>query len=175
VAGNKILEYANGVTSGKGLDWMNYYLGGTVFTHSFFAGRLKGFVIGNTVNLGSDWIHGGWDPTALVVHELGHIWDNNSKGMGSNAAIFGGGISDKFAEVFNGNPTGLRFSNGVTGMPQWGSTHLDTNGNPYGNSGTSEYFAESFSFSILDPKNLPDPTIASTIQSIIATVVNSIP
>jgi RHS repeat-associated protein len=170
-AGAKIEAYVNTVTGGKGLEWMHQYMGDVNFVHGGLEGKYS-FVTGNTVHVeGASW--GNGEDWTTIVHELGHVWDNNSvasspcmsmngcvptvqdlMGGSCDATICGGGNADLLAIAVGGNPSGIRFKNGTSGIPkiyQWSKV-------TYGNGGTAEYYADTFRYMISDPSVIPQTT-----------------
>jgi len=148
-AGSQILSYVNGITGGKSTAWMNKYLGGTRFVHGEFPRTHHSFVTGTTVRVTPAWQGGNW---THIVHELGHVYDDNSGGF-FWAAIFGGGNADRLQKAIGGHPAGVRFYNGTAGVPvayRWPQ-------GSYGNVATAEYFAEVFMYAIYNPGQVPGP------------------
>lgn len=104
--------------------------------------------MGKTVFLPNDFDISSWfnsiDHTveSMIVHELGHIWDNNSrKGLG-DATFFGGGYGDALNKFMGGDPTGLRWTGGVN-VPRPNRFPSDLGPN-YGNHSSADYFAHAF-------------------------------
>ena len=128
-------------------------LGGTLFSNVESSPAAKVFpelyehhhVLGQVVYL-MDWFSIG-----SVLHELGHVIDNQLSPSGwPGAAVFGGGPGDQLAFSLGANPyfCGLRFRcdwlSIVTGA------NAELNPTQYGrNHGPSEDFAETFRLSVL--------------------------
>ena len=154
-AGNRIQGFVDNLANGKGLTWMNRYLGGAQFVHGNFFG--SSYELGGVVHLADWWTTDPDGPEYLVTHELGHLWDDRSgpKNPDSPASWFGGGAADELAKFVGGNPVGLRFYNGTCGIPkdyQWGKNARGG----YGNNSTADYFAEAFARTIFHPKTVPN-------------------
>jgi hypothetical protein len=168
-AGLKILSYVNDITGDRGLLWMNKYLGGINFVHGEFPGTHNSFVTGTTVRVTPGWQGEYW---THIVHELGHVYDDNTVHRLSRAslagripklgvvinrlfwaAIWGGGNADRLQKAIGGRPSGVRFLNGTRGVPK--AYRWPEGG--YGNVATAEYFAEAFMYMVYDPVQVPGP------------------
>jgi RHS repeat-associated protein len=164
-AGTKIENYINGI-GGSGQEWIRENLGNTTFyrtqsaqvTNSMLGifDRVPGPKPGSTPwNNGINLSAGFGD--YVVIHELGHRWDNSSKSGVCPATWCGGGIADKLVTDIGGDPRGIRWHNGNNEIPseyQWSNLVMDG----YGNSSSAEYFAESFVWLVINPTQLP-PTV----------------
>jgi RHS repeat-associated protein len=182
-AGYKIQTYVDTFTHGKGLEWMNAYLGGGTFEHGGLPGGYS-FVTGTTIHVDNASWNNGKDWTT-IVHEMGHVWDNNSANLWDPpifshpghqqscwAVVCGGGDADELTYELGGSAKGIRFINGTSGIPekyQWAG---------YGDRGTAEYFAEAFRYMIYDPKYLPDSgsnVVMDIMQSTIGVEAGRLP
>lgn len=160
-AANDVLAYADQVTGGNGLSWMqqlfpnlSIHLGGLPqWVVTRFNRAPTSLVFPKT----SVWLVPDFDrfmhPTRHLVHELAHVIDNRLSGRLLPATFFGGGPADELARFAGGNPRGLRFRNGSCGI----DTGFLWPQGFYGNSATAEYFAEVFAHVIYEPDSLPNP------------------
>jgi len=102
-----------------------------------------------------------------VAHELAHVWDINSGKEACAATWCGGGHADALAEYLGGEPGGIRWNNGTSGIPVNNSWDTTLSGRGYGNNSTADYFAEAFSWSIYDLAAVPQVAFL-WIQTIIS-------
>jgi hypothetical protein len=72
-AGSHIESYVNGITGGKGLEWMFAYMGGTTFVHGEFPGTDNSYVSGRTVHVSNYWQGGGTDTKNRNWNSWAHI------------------------------------------------------------------------------------------------------
>jgi hypothetical protein len=96
------------------------------------------------------------NPQVHIAHELAHALDNRLARRSLPATIFGGGPADRLIRALGGSPRGLRFANGLCGLPadlRW------TANDGYGNRSSAEYFTEAFAWSVYDPSRLPTPAL----------------
>ena len=121
-----------------------------------------------------------------VVHEFGHILDNNVKGFWKpfmivagfggtteipirysafDATINGGGPADELFIAMGGIPTGLRFSNGASSYP-WENDigvmaslpeAVKFERKEYANHSSADYFAETWAGAIIGPTYVEAP------------------
>jgi hypothetical protein len=129
---------------------MRAALGGTRFIrHAGVILPDKPHVRGSTVHL----IEGDFD-VDLVVHEVGHVLDNNlGYGVYPGSALWGGGPADDMSRQLGGTPTRC----GLNRSRCRGYDKQPTNGKfptPYAKNGPSEDFAESLKYSVLNPGSL---------------------
>ena len=166
-AGHDIKSYVDGLTGGMGQKWMLNYLGGTTFVHGNFPfSPITSYVSGNVVHI--FWLNWKTDPYERhIIHELGHVYDNNSVPDGTIcwAVICGGGNTDMLYLGLLGVPEGIRAMNG-SNLPsefEWkGKRYI------YGNKASAEYFAQSFEYLITDQTDvLPTQTIADLMNAFI--------
>jgi RHS repeat-associated protein len=171
--GYDIQTYIDKLTDGKGLAWMNKYMGNVHFVHfnkfdSIFP-SLYGFVPSPT-GYPAVYLSQTDVTKANIAHELGHVLDN-STGNGVCASTYcGGGAADELAKFVGGDPSGLRWANGTSGIPpemQWPK-------GAYGNTSTADYFADVFSFMLYVPNKIPDPSILLWMQTVIALQANEL-
>ncbi|MBN2258031.1 MAG: RHS repeat-associated core domain-containing protein [Anaerolineaceae bacterium] len=186
VASQKVFNYVNNVTSGRGQQWMDMYLGFTIFKHGNFPGKPDySYVTGSTIHVTSNW---QGNESNHIIHELGHVYDNNTQGGGvclsingcgvlaeditngrCDATICGGGNADFLQYAIGGIPTGNRALNGVSGVPQGFQWGVASHGRlTYGDTGTAEYFAEAFMYMVVDQSKIPQSsTIVNIMNSFI--------
>jgi hypothetical protein len=159
-AGDKILEYVNNLTGGRGQAWMDKYLGEVNLAHSpwylpqnrniTFPGWAAGGT--NTIYLFPGWLNqdGG---NRWLAHEMGHVWDMNTvKVTGINGSI--GGVADDLSTDLGGNPSGNGYINIYPVNPKVPQNYLFV-GYTYGNTSTADFLAESFSSMIYHPEYFP--------------------
>ena len=144
--GQDIETYVDGISGGKGQEWMLRMLGNTTIEHGYFddghsdAWPFLGNNFESRIRLNENWLNDGWGAKVVFAHELGHIYDINSSFAASyliNLDLGGEGV-----DLFS--PPGSQ-------VPRWASDYHDG----YGNSGRNEYFAEAFSATIYDRSNAP--------------------
>lgn len=145
-----IEDYANEMTGGNGLDWMQYALGNTTLTHGKNTDSysetllILGENFGSQISLGQGWLNStSWTPEEILSHELGHVWDIHS------------GLT--YSGEMNRNLGGSSwcFFCAPGDVPQWDQFYHQTNGDAYGNSRRNDYFAEAFSATIYNPSIVP--------------------
>ncbi len=151
------------LTGGKGLAWMNQYLGNTNITSSplylpqnrdmTLPGWLEGGAGTNTVNLFPGWQNqdGG---VRWIVHEMGHVWDMNTSTLGDPSLGPTGGVGDALSSFFGGYPYGPRFVTRDPLSPFVPQNYLFRRFT-YGNTSTADYLAETFSGMIYHPEYFP--------------------
>jgi hypothetical protein len=93
----------------------------------------------------------------MIIHELGHVWDNRSRSGFGDVTIFGGGLGDDLYKHMGGTPSGLRF----TGVVSFPSNRRDSFfppnvGTIYGNNSQADYFAHTFAGTTLNSSDVPD-------------------
>lgn len=141
-------------------DWMRRYLN-AVFMHAGVLGQIpslqgKSFVFPkNQVRLGDGFaVPSSGDKH--VVHELGHVLDNNI-GPTLPATFIGGGGADAMLKAVGGNPEKCMprffpkadYVEACTPQEYWQPR------SSYGNTSVSEDFAEAFVHTICDPMRVP--------------------
>jgi len=97
-----------------------------------------------------------------VPHEVFHTIDNRSGNKFMPATIKGGGYGDRLATFVGGAPTGIRFTNGTSGIPEemaW----RDYVNNGYGNTSTTDYLAEAYVWTFFNPAYCPNQSVANWI------------
>ena len=148
--GNDILDYANGVTGGNGLDWMHYAFGNTTIVHGNNSDSYSdampflGDNFGSRIRLGKGWLNSNWTPQEILSHELGHVWDITSRFSHSG----------KLNKTLGGS-SWCFFCDPGNDVPQWDPRYHPSNGDAYGNSSRNEYFAEAFSATVYNPGIVP--------------------
>ncbi len=98
-------------------------------------------------------------PTQWVIHELGHVLDNNHKWM---SIWWGGGPSDALMWALNTHPSGLRWANTKALAKEMPADFSWTKHNQgklpnYGDNSSADYFAETWTWSIFRPEVIPLP------------------
>ena len=166
--GHEIEKYVDGITKGKGLEWMKEYLGGTKIA------RYEGsnyqtwpdWAVGeNTIYISQGKLDYRW-----FSHELGHIWDINSGSSVPCSCGVTNGVADQLNHVSGGYAYGpLNRSFNYDGkaasylIPEQAAingyvyqTHfLSSVANGYGNGSVADYLAESFSWNVYDSEGVP--------------------
>jgi hypothetical protein len=136
-AGKSIREFIAVNTGEDGNLWIKTYLGNTVFHHG---NDIRSFVFAS-----SDAYLRNGEEHYWVIHELGHVLDNNFKSGGAPATFFGGGAADAMLKFVGGNPENCfpRFQcsssyiKDIAGPESWGQGE-------YGNNSVADDFAETF-------------------------------
>lgn len=187
VTGNRIKNYIDNLTNGKGQQWMDAYLSGTNIVHSpgylpqnqnlTLPGWIPRSGGTNTVNLFPGWLNqdggGRW-----LVHEMGHIWDMNTAwGVGVTGAH--GGVADDLNTAVGGNIANSifrsRFLNG-SGAKSIPSDAQYARG--YANNSTADYLAETFTFQIypaFNPGGAGSESASSWVQAFIILQADELP
>ncbi len=137
--GNDLSRYIVGVTRSSGDGWIQKNLWNTEFKiGGFLQQKLSSFVgadysvtFGNTISFYSRFEKGP-DPKHHILHELGHVLDNN---FGST--LLPRDLSDLLIKSFGGNPRGFRFYNQVNVQSDYKYPPGD-----YSNHSTADYFSE---------------------------------
>jgi RHS repeat-associated protein len=156
--GYKIQSYVDKLTGGKGLAWMNKYLGGITLAHTdespLLPLRNRGHAWDNTIFLPMGWESGGYsDPMEIFAHELGHIWDQRTSTSG-----FVGGVGDNLNTFMGGfNLPFFRWLNLGGTDPRLNSEYLfrEVVREGWGNGCPADYLAETFGWSIFNPSSVP--------------------
>ncbi|MDD5368419.1 MAG: hypothetical protein PHQ40_04995 [Anaerolineaceae bacterium] len=106
-AGDNIANYVSSSTGKWGQGWVRSYLGNTIFNQGGVASDIANkigaaaFVFPyHDVNLVS-----GKYGSSTIVHELGHVMDNNNVSGISPATLAGGGPADTMVLAMGGTPT----------------------------------------------------------------------
>lgn len=171
-AAGDLHAFADRMSDGAGLIWMRRWLSPVTFhlggaphvVASWFSKHPMSLVFPRRdVWLGRQFT-GLTNPRQHIIHELAHVLDNVQSGRRLPAVFFGGGPADRLALEMGGRPKGLRFSNGICGIPtenQWSPFA----GGGYGNHATAEYFAEAFVWSLYHPPHLPSPAIVNWLKA----------
>lgn len=114
-------------------------------------------MIGNFIHLLTDFETKTWlsiDGTVegMIIHELGHVFDNNFGGRLSS--LLGGGTIDALMNYLGLRTNSIfRFTGGIDftrtkRTQQWPINNPNLN---YGNNSAADYFAHTFAASILEP------------------------
>jgi hypothetical protein len=167
--GSVIENRIDTITGGYGKEWMSDNLSWANFKHP---GPVLGFVLGDndyvtgwSVNLHDNFGNGltinYW--VGHLSHELAHVWENHAA-LGS--VYMGGGVGDQLTRYVGGEPRGLRFINGTSGIPpdhQW-TSRLDAFPDypSYGNHSTADYVANGFQYLIMDPAKISTDNVIGT-------------
>jgi RHS repeat-associated protein len=171
-SGWTIRNYVDQVTNGSGDEWISKNLPSINFHRdgapqkvvSFFARKETDLVfLSNDIWLGAG-VDKALNPIQHTLHEIGHVFDNNS-GKGIIPGIWGGGgFGDRLTRFVGGDPTGIRWMNGSNGIPSdnlWRKDVMDG----YGNTSSADYFAEAFSWTIVDSSKVPNKSVANWIDA----------
>jgi hypothetical protein len=102
-------------------------------------------------------------PVQHVLHELAHVLDNLRSVRLLPATFTGGGPAARLVNAVGGFPHGLRFRNGLCGIPTVNQWPAWINSG-YGNRASAEYFAETFAWSVLAPQILPAAAAAGWLK-----------
>ncbi|MBN2257427.1 MAG: hypothetical protein JW704_06355 [Anaerolineaceae bacterium] len=158
--------YLNQVMDGSGSAWIRLHTWGTRVHRggmiTKIAARINKLPTSLVLPFRDIWLWESFDrfhlPKRHFLHELGHVVENRlPKKCLLPPTILGGGASDRLIRFLGGKPSGLRFMNGTTGIPEcflWRGPGI------YGNHASADYFAEAFSWLPYNPAALPDPSIA---------------
>lgn len=169
---NQVVAGANRITNGNGISWVKKNLGGTVFD---LGGGLSGlleinYVTHNVVHLSNNFDNLGdprikWNSInflehTMIIHELGHILDNRtSNSPFGDATWFGGGASDGLLNFVGAKPTApLRFLKGLS-LPRQ-NMFDNRDGFGYGNNSAADYWAHTFTATIVVPDSPYAPQMA---------------
>jgi hypothetical protein len=156
-AGEAIARYAQNRTGNWGTGWVRKHLGNTVFVRSDH-GEAINHAIGakHSVPFEHNVTVTGFLTKDDVVHELGHVLDNNiGKSSGAiRPTWFGGGPSDAMVSALGGNPGNcfLRFMCSQNYAINVAVNYAWPDGS-YGNHSVADDFAETFRYAVLDPDN----------------------
>ncbi|MBI4733108.1 MAG: RHS repeat-associated core domain-containing protein [Chloroflexi bacterium] len=192
--GKDIEEYVDKLTDGKGLEWMNEYLGGVDIRKT--SGRGSAIPDLDPHSSGTIYLPSGFAET-YFAHELGHIWDINTgvflidysvvdglAGYSEDRNWLGGvkwGIVGGVADMLNLHIGGsIMFTSNCRWCDLSGSDFIpleyrwkDPFG--YGNNSTADYLANSFAYSIYDPAHVPSPGVTLWVNGAIMAQAFSIP
>ncbi|GEM_PF-4129609 len=174
-AGTDLESWLNLAAGIPGLDWIRRHTGGArvhrggLFTQ--IAARVTKSPISLVLPYRDIWLAENFDtfyqPKRHFLHELGHVVENRlPKATFLPPTIFGGGASDRLTCYLGGKPSGLRYANGNSGIPDRYRWH---GAGSYGNNSTADYFAEAFSWLPYDLDALPDLMVADWFISEIFT------
>jgi RHS repeat-associated protein len=166
------------LTSGNGRGWMILNLGGTSLHHNNLAqaivigtlnmvntnetaGVVPGIGNGQNIFLDNSGLNKG-----TIVHELGHVLDNNTGSKKCAATWCGGGVADALTRFVGGTPVGVRWTNSSDSIPD-NAKWLPRAGIGYGNNSTADYFAHAFAYLVVDPSSLPNASINKWMEATI--------
>jgi hypothetical protein len=184
---NDIEKYVDGITNGKGRDWMRAYMGGISISQT---SNKRGSGLSN-VGLPDFW-GGSKDANykeLYLTHELAHIWDVKSADPITDHAILGGGPGDGLNTFINGtvvSENGSRWWDGsgsqyIPSGYQFKNDRLKMDGQPYANNSTADYLAETFALCVNAhhyPRSqypLPDPSVQLYINAYISIQASQLP
>jgi hypothetical protein len=104
-----------------------------------------------------------------IIHELGHVLDNNSVNNALCSATWcGGGYADNLVNYAGISPSGVRwYKNIKESIPESFRWDEDVNGG-YGNSSSADYGAEAFYWFIVDQSNLPNSSIGKWMTTYVS-------
>lgn len=175
-AGLDLEIFINNMTGGRGREWIIARTQGTRVHRggvpTKVAARFTGLPTSLVFPYNDIWLYENFDrfhmPKRHFLHELGHVVENRlPHKYPLLSTVFGGGVSDRLTHFLGGKPTGLRFMNGISGIPerfQWHGLGV------YGNHATADYFAGAFSWLPYDMAALPDPLIAQWFTTEVLTI-----
>jgi RHS repeat-associated protein len=162
------------VTNGNGRGWMYKNLRGATIINNdkssrilsildFFRkgpGTTPGFVPNRVNERNNIYINRTGQSRGTYIHELGHVADNNSNNVSSCAATWcGGGAADDLASFIGIDPSGIRWAHDISvDLPEnyrW-EYSVDQG---YGNTTSSEYFAQAFKYTMMDQSQLPNSSV----------------
>jgi len=163
--------YAEVILPGRGKEWMTRWLSPVRFhlggLPQWLVSRAAGHPLSVVFPRRDVWLSPGFnqlpDPRQHVLHELAHVLDNTQAARVLPATITGKGPADRLMQSLGGLPRGMRFSNGLCGLPlvnQWPAAINDG----YGNHASAEYFAEAFAWSVIHPPLLPSPLVVDWLK-----------
>jgi hypothetical protein len=104
------------------------------------------------------------NPRQHVTHEIGHVLDNRSGPAWLPSIWIGKGHGDGLVRFSGGQPNGLRWNNGVSGIPaacRWTPPGAPTE---CGDLSTADYFAEAFTWAIYNPTRCPHPGMVEWLK-----------
>jgi RHS repeat-associated protein len=158
-AGKAISNFVSRLTqSSIGNAWVRKYLGNTEFHHATWYSRLLTKGSNTVLTYSRAYLENGFD-LGTVIHELGHVLDNNRKVGGFPATWFGGGGADFLLQSVEGNPGAclLRFACSKNYVPAISGPEFwpDTWPESYGNNSVADDFAHTFRFAVLMPLSAP--------------------
>ena len=150
-----IEEFIDNIDPGMGKEWINHYLGNSVFHKN----ELINSILSASVALGDDVnmdFENPYTSSSTIIHELGHVLEHN---ITPNATFFGGGPADEMVIAVGGIPglCGLRFecSNLYNEKGSYGSPNELWPKGSYGNHSVADDFAEVFRYSVTGTRTVP--------------------
>jgi hypothetical protein len=177
-AGRDIRSFVEGILPGlgnkpgQGAAWMNRWLAGIRFHSGGLPQRVVTYFNKTPTSLvfpfRDIWFVKDLDkyanPRQHVTHEIGHVLDNRSGPAWLPSIWFGKGQGDGLVRFSGGQPKGLRWNNGVSGIPaacRWTPPGAPTE---CGDLSTADYFAEAFTWAIYDPTRCPHPGMVEWLK-----------
>jgi hypothetical protein len=164
-AGETIANYISSATGKWGQGWVRSNLGNAKFNQNAITNVSAGiFRAGAFVFPSSDVnLNKGKYNSGTIIHELGHVLDNNQSG--GLATFVGDGPADAMVLAMGGNPSACNprlqcwTSNSTPQGHQW---YVDNVAGQYawplpeyGNNGVSDDFADTFGYTITNPNRVP--------------------
>jgi hypothetical protein len=151
--GRDIESYVDGLTGGKGLQWMNTYMGDVTFS---LTSRNRGDAPSpDSINLPSVLFDPSFDSDPIfrrryIAHELAHTWDYQTSESTWRGPV--GGVGDMLNDFVGGTLKWWSPRGGNPDDPAYHSPFIpaDTWWQPpyyYGNGATSDYLADTFAYS----------------------------
>lgn len=171
-SGWTIRTYVDQVTNGNGDEWISKNLPSINFHRDGIPHDVVSYLAGGKTDLvfltNDIWLGAGVDktlnPIQHTIHEIGHVFDNNSS-KGIIPGIWGGGgFGDRLTRFVGGDPSGIRWMNGSNGIPSENLWRREVN-EGYGNTSSADYFAEAFSWTMVDALNLPNESVGNWINA----------
>jgi len=168
-------EGLNAKTEGRGREWIDKNLKDTRIEIGGIGLKDRCFVLGSTIHLAKDFDTALWRSIdyrveTLIIHEVGHVWDNRSSGKVLGGSLFGGGFGDALMNVVGGSSTGilgLRWINESLSIPTYENKFKNGNNYEYGNNSPADYFAHTFAAAIASPNNPNTPKLAEMYMNIL--------
>jgi len=171
-AGRDIRGYIENILPGQGAAWMTRWLAKIRFHSGGLPHRVVTYFNHAPTSVvfpyRDIWFVKNLDkysnPRQHVTHEIGHVLDNRSGTALAPSIWFGKGHSDGLVRFSGGQPKGLRWNNGVSGIPaacRWTPPGASTE---CGDLSTADYFAEAFTWAIYDPARCPHPGMVEWLK-----------
>jgi hypothetical protein len=152
-------SYINKIMGGNGTTWIRNHVGNAVL----HLGTIPDFIMGiananGMVPTKRDVLLPNDFGDYTLIHEMGHVVDNNVKGGFLPATYFGGGPADAMVSAMGGNPGECipRFKCGWPIHPennQWYVNNISGSSSwtlgSYGNHSVSDDFADTYTYTIM--------------------------
>ena len=171
----EIKSYMDGITEGKGIQWMRRYLGRTMIRMS---GRSRGLGLPGIIFLPGDWEHRS-NPNQYLAHELAHIWDIKAGLVTPWGTV--NGPADKLNSFIN------TAEQGAIPISGFACRYCDNSGvkhipfsfrwkfpKTYGNNSTADYLADAFGWMIYGPNYIPKIEVKQQVEEYISEQAKSL-